>query len=136
MMRVNGKRGQFLLPLGVLHVIFGAAYVFPETSVSTARSVGFLLAWGIPVWVAGLPWILSGLAAAGAAFVKAPPGRDGWGFQALSSVEVMWACVFAFSWAIGDHPRGWLWAMVFGALAWAVLTVSGMVDPRRMTVGS
>lgn len=135
-MRINGKRGQFLLPLGVLHVIFGAAYVFPETTASTARSVGFLIAWGIPVWVAGLPWILSGFAAVGAAFVKAPPGRDGWGFQALSSVEAMWAGVFLFSSALGYAPRGWVWAMLFIALAWAVLTVSGMVDPRRLTPGS
>lgn len=135
-MRINGKRGQFLLPLGVLHVIFGAAYVFPETPASTARSVGFLLALGIPVWVAGLPWILSGFAAAAAAFVAAPPGRDGWGFQALSSIEAMWAGVFLFSWAIGDNPRGWVWTLLFIALAWAVLTVSGMVDPRRMSIGS
>jgi hypothetical protein len=134
--RVNGKRGQFLLPLGVLHIVFGAAYIFPETTASTARSVGFLIAWGIPVWVAGIPWIVSGLAAVAAAFVKAPPGRDGWGFQALASVEAAWAGVFGFSWAIGVHPRGWLWSLVFVALAWAVLTVSGMVDPRRLTIGS
>lgn len=133
-MRINGKRGQFLLPLGVLHVIFGAGYVFPETTAATARSLGFLVALGIPVWVAGLPWIASGFAAMAAAFVQAPPGRDGWGFQALSSIEAAWAGVFVFSWAIGDHPRGWLWGLLFAALAWAVLTVSGMVDPRRVSV--
>lgn len=133
-MRLNGKRGSFLLPLGVIHVGLGASYVFPETTASVARSLGFLGALGIPVWVAGLPWIASGIAAVAAAFVKSPPGRDGWGFQALVSIETAWALVFGLSWVIGDHPRGWVWSLVFAALAWAVYTVSGMVDAARLAL--
>lgn len=131
-MRINGKRGSFLLPLGLIHVLFGAAYVFPETTSSTARSVGFLAAVGVPVWVAGIPWILSGLAAIAAAFVKSPPGRDGWGFQSLVAIETAWACVFLLSQIRGDNPRGGVWALMFAALAWATYTVSGMVSAAEV----
>jgi hypothetical protein len=124
--KVNG-------PLGIIHVAFGAAYVFPETTTTTSHSIGFLVALGVPVWVAGIPWIVSGLAAMAAAFVEAPPGRDGWGFQALVAVQVAWMVTFLFSWILGYNPRGGVWALVFGALGWATFTVSGMVDARRLT---
>lgn len=138
--RINGRRGAFLLLLGVMHVVLGSSYVFPETTSAVARSVGFLLVWGIPVWVAGIPWMLSGLAAARAALIEAPPGRDGWGFQVLAAVETAWAGVYLFSWLLGSYERGWTWAVVFGALAGAVQIVAGMNDPaadlRRLERGA
>ncbi|RHA43681.1 hypothetical protein [Cellulomonas rhizosphaerae] len=125
-MRLNGKRGSFLLPFGLIHFAFGAAYIFPETTESTAKSIGFLLRLGVPVVIAGLPWVLSAIAAIAAAFDR---GRDWYGFAALVAVHVAWTFVFLLSWVLGDNPRGYAWALMFAGLAWATYTVSGMVDP-------
>lgn len=127
-MRINGRRGSCLLAVGVMHVLIGVSYAAPElANVGPGTSASFLLALGVPLPVAGAAWVLTGLVAVVAAFVR-PPGRDGFGFVAAVAMQSAWVTVFLWSWAFGGYSRGWLLAAVFACLAILVWGVSGMVS--------
>ncbi|WP_318279996.1 hypothetical protein, partial [Streptomyces griseoloalbus] len=100
-----GRRGPFLVFMGVGKVCFGASFIFdPPSSAGLGLLVHFapLRCWA---WV----WIICGSITFCCAWVRF--GRDGWGFVAASIPPALWA--FAYSWAglVDGYTRGlWLWA--------------------------
>lgn len=132
MPRLNGRRGAFLLLFAAVHVLVGLSYTVAATP-NTERTHALLVAVGIPLQALGAVWYVSALVALVAAFVH-PPGRDGFGFQALMALESFGALVYATAWVLGDSPRGWVGAVLFGALSAATYVVSGMVSATALTV--
>ena len=59
-----------------------------------------------------------------------PPGRDAYGFMALSGWSVFWSVECLWSWAAYDAPRAWVTALIWGTFALVVVIVAGM-DERE-----
>lgn len=126
-MRLNGRRGTFLLIFGTIYVAIGLSYIFPAQDSPVRRA----LAWmPVPLWVCGLAWLAAGLAALVAAVLPMP--QDRFGFEALAGVASGWVIANLISWALGLAPRGWVSALLCALIAAAVLTVSGMVNPPKL----
>jgi hypothetical protein len=59
-------------------------------------------------------------------------GRDWPGFTAVWLIATPWALgYFASWWPLGDNPRGWITACIFGAFGLVCLTVVGWPEPGR-----
>jgi len=131
--RFNGHRGRYLVFKGLLFIVIGMSYLLPAPTSGTERSLDFLLRLGLPIAIAGIPWILAGGAAIVGAF-RSPPGRDGWAFQLLALLAVGWASIYFFSWVFGPSTRGWFLAVVFLAIAGSTYTVASMISVDQVRV--
>lgn len=124
--RVLGRRGTILLSYGAVWAIIGWGQITaPQPDQRGLRpllNVMPLDAWG---WA----WVASGLAAVVAAFL--PQGRDWPGFLALPLVVLPWMASYLASWILGDFPRGWVAAVVWGLIAVPVIVVAGWREPPR-----
>lgn len=127
---VDAARRKFLVSFGLCYIGIGVSYMTADR----AAPVRVALRWmHIDLWILGLVWVLCGVIAIGSSFV--PTTRDKPGFLCLSIPPSLWALSYAvatlFSWFGHYHaPRAWVSVMVFGLIAFAVDTVSGMVDAR------
>lgn len=126
MRQALGRRGVILGALGTVWALYGYAQIttpLPDTS-----GIRVLLRlWPLPVW--GALWIGAGVAAIVAAWL--PPRLDAFGFLGLVLIVVPWTLSYLLSWwPLGDNPRGWVGAAIWGAMAAAVLVVAGWQEPR------
>ncbi|MGW6257613.1 hypothetical protein [Streptomyces sp. NPDC055085] len=122
-----GRRGAFLIILGLLQIIAGLSTTYdPPNAVQHLYFTGL-----IGVQQAGLAQIAIG--AVIAVFALYPPGRDRWGFFIAYAAPLFWASDYAVSTitgylagpnlSAGSGIRGCAIWLVYAAL---VLTVSGM----------
>src|SRR4051812_46706591 len=124
--RLLGRRGAILLSYGVVWAIIGYGQI--TSPAPDLRGLRLLLqmmpldAWG---WI----WVTSGLIAIISAWL--PQERDWPGFLALPLMVLPWAVSYLLAWIIGDFPRGWVAAVVWGAIAAPVLVTAGWREPPR-----
>lgn len=101
-----GRRGPFLLFMGVGKVCFGASFIIeppPPMGLGLLTKFAPLHCWA---WL----WIVCGLATFCSAWLRF--GRDGLGFVAASVPPTFWA--FAYGWAgLVDHYSRGLWIFVW-----------------------
>lgn len=95
-----GRRGPFLLFMGVGKVCWGAGLIIeppPGQGLGLLTHYAPLHCWA---WV----WVLAGLVTFTSAWLRF--GQDRWGFLAASVPPTVWA--FAYGWAavLGDYSRG------------------------------
>lgn len=102
-----GRRGPFLVFMGVGKVSFGASFIFnPPTSAGGLELLMHFAALHCWAWV----WIICGSITFGCAWVRF--GQDGWGFVAASVPPTLWA--FAYIWAgLADGFARGLWLFVW-----------------------
>jgi len=126
--RQLGRRGAILLCYGVVWSIIGYGQITaPQPDLRGLR----LLLQTMPLYVWGWLWVASGLIAIASAFL--PQGKDWVGFLALPLIVLPWTVSYLLAWIVGDFPRGWLAAVVWGAIAAPVLVVAGWGEPPRKT---
>lgn len=121
-----GRRGAILLCYGVVWAIIGYGQI--TSPAPDLRGLRLLLQMmSLDVW--GWLWVASGVIA----FVSAwmPQGKDWPGFLALPLMVLPWTVSYLLAWIIGDFPRGWVAAVVWGAIAAPVLVVAGWREPPR-----
>ncbi|MFD7609731.1 hypothetical protein [Streptomyces sp. NPDC059828] len=82
-----------------------------------------------PLAVWGWLWVTAGLIAVVSAFL--PQGVDWLGFLSLPAIVLPWMLSYLASWALGIFDRGWIAALVWGAIAVPVLVVAGWREPPR-----
>jgi len=121
-----GRRGAILLCYGIVWAIIGYGQI--TSPAPDLRGLRLLLQM-MPLDVWGWIWVASGLIAIISAWL--PQERDWPGFLALPLMVLPWATSYLLAWVIGDFPRGWVAAVVWGAIAAPVLVVAGWREPPR-----
>lgn len=126
--RFNGRRGAYLLLHALLSTALALSYLIPAAPTEgTARSLVFVLSWGVPIHWVGITWASFALIGLAGAF-SAPPGRDGWAYTALAILGAGWGAVYLIGTLLGVSSRGWVLAVIWFAIAGSHAVVAGMVD--------
>ncbi|WP_326779754.1 hypothetical protein OG481_02330 [Streptomyces longwoodensis] len=122
-----GRRGALLTLKGVIATLYGyGQFVQPP---SDLRGLCLLLKWQpLDVW-AGL-WMAAGITALICAWL--PPRRDWPGFLAVWGITAPWSMSYLVAWwPLGEYPRGWVAALIFGAFGGVCLVAIGWTEPSR-----
>ena len=124
-----GRRGTLLTLKGVIATLYG--YGLLVQPVRDRRGLCLLLkAWPLDAW-AGL-WIAAGVTALICAWL--PPRRDWPGFLAVWAITAPWSMAYLVAWwPLGEYPRGWVSALIFGAFGAVCLVAIGWDEPPRRT---
>lgn len=125
--RTLGRRGAILLCYGLVWSLIGYGQIaFPQPD---QRGLALLL-YAMPLWGWGCLWVASGLTAIAFAFV--PQGPDTPGFVALCLIVLPWVGSYLASWwPMGLFDRGWIAALVWGAITAPLCVVAGWQEPLR-----
>lgn len=126
-----GRRGAFLLAVGLAWVCYGLAFIL--TPAPKAQHAGLtILTSAIPLSFWGWIWLACG--ATGIAFCGVVDvGKDQIGFSALVVPAATWAGGYLVDWlVIGDYERGWVVASTYAALAASIVIASGWGEVRRV----
>ncbi|MEU1372971.1 hypothetical protein ABZ442_04815 [Streptomyces triculaminicus] len=115
-----GRRGAFLLIIGVGKICWGAGFIVvpPQPQppgLELLTSVAPMHCWG---WL----WMLAGMVTGGCAFVQI--GRDGLGFAAALVPPATWATAYTVAVLDGTYSRGvfvalWYLTSHIGVIVWA-----------------
>lgn len=123
-----GRRGVFLLILGVGKTCWGASFLFDPPDgdgLQLLTSMCGLRHWA---WL----WIICGLATTVSAFLRI--GRDRLGFYAALIPPTVWAVAYLAGVITGDYSRG-LWVAIWyltshvGVIMWASTVPEYSVPP-------
>lgn len=127
-----GRRGAILLSYGTVWGLFGYAQIVSPNP--DRRGIEPLVAL-LPLDVWGALWIATGLVAAVSAWL--PQGWDWPAFPALQLIVLPWIGSNLATWILGEFPRGWIAALVWGAICVPVWVTAGWREPPRVKrVGS
>ncbi|SFK72688.1 hypothetical protein [Streptomyces pini] len=126
-MRALGRRGAFLTLKGTIAALYGYSQLVAPLDAQSGPTL--LLRW-LPLDVWAWAWITAGVCALVCAWLPQP--RDWPGFVAVWAVTAPWALGYlAAWWPLGDHPRGWAPALIFGAFGAVCLVAIGWDEPPR-----
>ncbi|MFE8961724.1 hypothetical protein [Streptomyces iakyrus] len=81
----------------------------------------------MPLAVWGWLWVTAGLIAVVSAWL--PQGRDWIAFPALQLIVLPWMGCYLATWLMGEYPRGWIAAAVWGLISVPVWVVAGWREP-------
>ncbi|MFI2911104.1 hypothetical protein ACG2OD_23095 [Streptomyces sp. PDY-4] len=122
-----GRRGALLTLKGIVATGYGSGQVVQPTG--DPKGLALLLKWQ-PLDVWGWVWITAGVTALICAWL--PPRRDWPGFLAVWLIATPWAMAYLVSWwPLGESPRGWVVALIFGAWGGVNLVAIGWEEPAR-----
>lgn len=114
-----GRRGTFLLIIGIGKVCWGLGFVLGPQPSSAGLA---LLTDAAPLHCWGWLWVAAGLVTAGSAFLRV--GRDWAGYVAALTPPAVWAVSYTVAVVLGDYPRGgyvalWYLTSHVGVILWA-----------------
>lgn len=122
-----GRRGALLTLKGTIATLYGYGQLVEP--VGDRRGLTLLLKM-MPIQAWGAAWIAAGMIALACAWV--PPRRDWPGFLAVWAVTAPWSMAFLVAWwPLGEYPRGWVAALIFGAFGAVCLVAIGWDEPPR-----
>lgn len=128
-----GRRGVFLLILGVGKTCWGASFLVDPPS---PAGLQLLTSWcDIRHWA--WLWIVCGIVTTVSAFLKI--GRDQWGFYAALIPPSVWAIAYGAAAISGTFPRGayvaiWYLTSHVGVILWASTVPEHSVPPASRRV--
>jgi hypothetical protein len=120
-----GRRGAILTLKGTIAALYGYGQLVQP--LPDRRGLCLLLKLApLPFW--GWAWVVAGAAALVCAWAR--PRFDWPGFTAVWLVSSAWAMSFlAAWWPLGEYPRGWIAAVLFGAFGGVCLVAIGWDEP-------
>lgn len=122
-----GRRGAILSLKGTIATLFGIGLL--TQPIPDRRGLRLLL-WVMPLHDWGFAWLCAGIIALACAWL----GQDhDWpGFTAVWLISAAWAVTYLVSWwPLGENPRGWITAAIFGAFGLVCLVAVGWPEPGR-----
>lgn len=125
--RALGRRGAILLSYGTVWALYGYAQI--TSPQPDQRGLQPILE-RVPLTAWGCLWVATGLTAIVSSWM--PQGRDWVGFLALPAMVLPWMTSYLLAWLMGDFPRGWVAALVWGVIAVPVLVVAGWREPPHI----
>ncbi|MCF0087176.1 MULTISPECIES: hypothetical protein [unclassified Streptomyces] len=122
-----GWRGLALAGTGACWTVYGTGLIVATRAGVTAATTPVtnlmcMEAWG-GVWIA---CGVLGLAAGGAR-----PGRDIWGFAAITLPIAVWALAYIAAAITGDYQRAWASVPLFAAVILLLVIVAAITGRRR-----
>lgn len=133
MIKLNGRRGAFLLLWGLIFVAMGYALTIPLNDPPTNKFLHDYLPW----WFRASLWGFSGLIAIVSAWIRDSRATiTGYTFLSLPVGERLASC--ALSWLIlnVDYRATILGSIVYGALLVAILLVASWPEPNPIKITS
>ncbi|WP_442803476.1 hypothetical protein OG411_19390 [Streptomyces pseudogriseolus] len=125
LVRRMGRRGALLTCKGTVAMGYGSGQIVQPTGDEQGLA---LLLKAAPLEVWGWVWIAAGLIAVVCAWL--PERRDWPGFLAVWLIATPWSLAYLLSWwPLGESPRGWVVALIFGAFGSVCLVAIGWDEP-------
>lgn len=122
-----GRRGALLTLKGLIAALYGYGQLVAP--LHDRRGLCLLLK-GAPLEAWATAWIVAGLIALVCAWL--PPRRDWPGFVAVWAITAPWSMSYLVAWwPLGEYPRGWVAALIFGAFGGVCLVAIGWDEPPR-----
>lgn len=119
-----GRRGEFLLFLVILDVLYGLSLLSPMASARQTPTVRFLAAvMPLPWWA--VLWLAVGAVCLVGAFTVA----DRFAFAAATGLKVLWGSMFLLGWLAGVIERGWVSAVIWLIFAAWVMRLASWPEP-------
>lgn len=120
-----GRRGEFLLFLTLLDVLYGLSLLSPAPAAGQSPTTRFLAeVMPLPCW--GLLWLAVGVVCLAGAFAD----TDRFAYAAAAALKVLWGVMFAAGWLAGVVERGWVFAAIWLAFALFVVRIASWPEPR------
>lgn len=120
-----GRRGECLLFLFLLDVLYGLSLLRPPAGAQRSATTRFL-AEVMPLSWWALLWLAVGTACLAGAFRQS----DRFAYAAAAALKVLWGTMFALGWLAGVVERGWVGAVVWLAFALFVMRIASWPEPR------
>ncbi|MFE0039453.1 hypothetical protein [Streptomyces sp. NPDC059015] len=127
-MRHLGRRGQFLLILGIGKTCWGLSFLVDPPNATGLQLLTRMCDIRQWAWL----WIVAGLVTLGSAFLRV--GRDWFGFVAALIPPSVWAIAYLAAVLSGEYSRG-LWVAIWyltshvGVIMWAATVPEYSVPP-------
>jgi hypothetical protein len=118
-----GRRGEFLLFLVILDVLYGASLARPPRP-PLPPSTRFLAELMPLTW-----WALLWLAVGGVCLVGAFSTADRLAFAVAAALKVLWGSMFLAGWVAGVIERGWVGAVIWLVFAGWVVRLASWPEP-------
>jgi hypothetical protein len=127
--RQLGRRGTLLTMKGIIATLYGYGQI--AEPIRDQRGLGLLLK-AMPLEAWGWMWIVAGVIALVCAWVQ--PRKDWPGFVAVWAITAPWSMSYLVAWwPLGEYPRGWVAALIFGAFGAVCLVAIGWDEPPART---
>lgn len=125
-----GRRGAFLVSLGLAWVAYGFAFL--ATSRPAAQREGLtVLSRYVSHDAQGFIWLACGIVAVIFGCVWRV-GDDQIGFTALIAPSALWSISYFADWVlVSDYSRGWVVAVTYAAISAAIYIASGWPEVRQ-----
>lgn len=122
-----GRRGALLTMKGIIATLYGYGQIVQPAA--DRRGLCLLLK-AMPLSAWGAAWMAAGLTALLCSWL--PPRRDWPGFLAVWAITAPWSMAYLVAWwPLGEYPRGWVAALIFGAFGAVCLVAIGWEEPPR-----
>ncbi len=118
-LRRVGRRGAFLLFLGVLDAFYAFSLFKPAPEVVQSAAVRWVGSMA-PLWAWGALWAVVGALCVVYAFKR----QDRIGFAAAVLLKVLWGTIYLLGWIFAGLARGYLSTAIWLALALLTYVVS------------
>jgi len=121
-----GRRGEFLLFLTLLDLLYGLSLLRPAAPAQQSPSSRFLAeVMPLPAW--GGIWLVVGLICLGGAFGRC----DRLAYTCAAALKVLWGAMFGLGWLAGEITRGWVAAIIWLVFAVFVMRIASWPEPQE-----